>query len=77
MRVSLAGKVSIHEAAFIGANSTVREDTRVGARAVVGMGSVVLSDVADGQIVVGNPARPLRKHQSELNSPDSDIRNIQ
>lgn len=75
--VSIAGGVSVGDASFVGANATVKEYTKIGSCAVVGIGSVVLNDVVEGQIVVGNPARPLRKHQSELNSPDSDIRNIQ
>jgi len=50
------------EAGFIGANATVRERTHIGSRAVVGMGSVMLKDVAEGRIVVGNPARVMKKH---------------
>jgi len=71
--VSIAGGVSIGEASFIGANATVREYVRVGSRAVVGMGSVVLMDVADGQTVVGNPARPMRKYPVETDSPDGAV----
>ena len=56
---SLAGGVSVGDASFVGANATVREYTTIGKNAVVGMGSVVLNDVADGQTVAGNPARPL------------------
>lgn len=55
--VSIAGEVSIGRATFIGANATVREHVKVGSCAVIGMGSVVLNDVAARQIVVGNPAR--------------------
>ena len=39
----------------------IREETSVGALAVVGMGSVVLEDVPDGTLVAGNPARPVRR----------------
>jgi sugar O-acyltransferase (sialic acid O-acetyltransferase NeuD family) len=58
-RVSLAGGVQIGRAAFVGATACVREYVRVGDRAVIGMGSVVLDDVAPGQTVAGNPARAL------------------
>ncbi len=31
----------------------------IGRKAVVGSGAVVTRDVADGEVVVGNPARPI------------------
>ena len=37
----------------------IREHIRVGAFATVGMGAVVVEDVPNGPIVVGNPARPI------------------
>ncbi len=58
-RVSLSGGVQIGQAAFIGAAACVRQYVRVGDHAVIGMGSVVLDDVARGQTVAGNPARLL------------------
>jgi acetyltransferase-like isoleucine patch superfamily enzyme len=33
----------------------------VGDHAIVGMGSVVLHDVAPGSVVAGNPAAPIRR----------------
>ncbi|MEI6501031.1 MAG: serine acetyltransferase [Armatimonadota bacterium] len=41
----------------VGANATVLGGVRIGTGAVVGAGSVVVSDVPDGATVVGNPAR--------------------
>lgn len=43
--------------AFIGWNAVIVGGVRVGYGAVVGAGSVVTSDVSDGCVVVGNPAR--------------------
>lgn len=57
--VSIAGCVSIGSASFIGANSTIREYTKIGQNATIGMGSVVIQDVQNGRTVVGNPARPI------------------
>jgi acetyltransferase-like isoleucine patch superfamily enzyme len=37
----------------------------IGDYALVGMGSVVLRDVAENLVVVGNPARILRKVRAE------------
>ncbi len=55
--VSIAGYGRIGNGAFIGINAAIREDISVGAFAVVGAGASVARDVADYEIVAGNPAR--------------------
>jgi sugar O-acyltransferase (sialic acid O-acetyltransferase NeuD family) len=57
--VSLAGGVSVGEAAYIGMNAAVRQGLRVGAAAIVGMGAVVLGDVPPSETWAGNPAQRL------------------
>lgn len=47
----------IREAAAIGANSTIRCGITIGRWAMIGAGSVVIKDVPDHALVVGNPAR--------------------
>lgn len=47
----------VMEGAKIGANATLLPGVVVGRRALVGAGSVVVRDVPDGKVVVGNPAR--------------------
>jgi len=42
--------------AIIGANSTLLPGVVIGERSLVGAGSVVTRDVADGTVVAGNPA---------------------
>ncbi len=44
--------------AAIGSGATILGGLRIGERALVGAGAVVTRDVADGEIVAGNPARP-------------------
>jgi acetyltransferase-like isoleucine patch superfamily enzyme len=46
--------------AKIGANSTVLPGVVIGRDALVGAGSVVVRDVPDGKVVVGNPARIIK-----------------
>lgn len=46
--------------AKIGANSTILPGIRIGHYALVGAGSVVVHDVPDGKVVVGNPARVIK-----------------
>lgn len=59
--VHLAGHVHVEEGAFLGTGACVIPRIRIGERAVVGAGSVVIRNVAPGQTVFGNPARPLRR----------------
>ena len=51
----------IKKGASIGANATILPGVTVGENAMVGAGSVVTKDVFAGTIVIGNPAKILRK----------------
>ncbi|MBZ0183498.1 MAG: acyltransferase [Melioribacteraceae bacterium] len=55
------GKITIKEDAWLGTGSIILPNVTVGKGAVVGAGSVVSRDVPDLTIVVGIPARPIRK----------------
>ena len=53
----LAGRVHVGQGAYVGSGVLVREDRRIGAWSLVGMGAVVTRDVPDGEIWMGTPAR--------------------
>lgn len=59
--VRMAGEVTVGEGVFVGIGATILPRKRVGDWNVVGAGSVVCDDVADGVTVAGVPARPLEK----------------
>ncbi len=59
-QVTLGGAVQIGELTMVGAGSTVLPGKRLGARLVVGAGAVVVSDVQEGVVVMGVPARIAR-----------------
>ena len=63
-RISLLeyGKpVRIGNNVWIGGNSVIAPGVTIGDNVVVGAGSVVTKDVPDNVVVVGNPARILKK----------------
>ncbi|MCE0484153.1 MAG: hypothetical protein LV479_07945 [Methylacidiphilales bacterium] len=53
------GKITIGADAFVAARAFILPGIRIGAKAVVGACAVVTKDVADSQIVAGNPAREI------------------
>jgi len=55
----LAGCVVVDRYAMIGTGAVILPRITIGEGAVVGAGAVVTRDVPAGQVVVGNPARPL------------------
>lgn len=55
----------IQRGASIGSSATILCGVTVGARAIVGAGSVVTKDVPDDTVVAGNPARILRRVDKE------------
>jgi sugar O-acyltransferase (sialic acid O-acetyltransferase NeuD family) len=57
---TLGGGVRIRRSAYLGQRSVIREYVEVGEEAVVGMGSVVLSDVPARETWAGVPARRLK-----------------
>jgi sugar O-acyltransferase (sialic acid O-acetyltransferase NeuD family) len=57
--VSLAGRVTVGEGAYIGANASVRQRVRVGIDSTLGMGASLLTDLPDGEVWAGVPARAL------------------
>ena len=61
-QVALAGGSSVGDVTFLGIHATVREQTHVGNRTIVGQGASVMNDIPDNVIVMGNPARVMQKN---------------
>lgn len=60
MPTHICGSVIVGDNCHIAA-TTIRNQCKIGNNAVLGLGSVVIKDVASGTTVVGNPAKPLVK----------------
>lgn len=58
--VDLAGKVTLEDSCYLGVGVTVMPGQRVGARAMVGAGAVVVRDIPPDVTAMGVPARPKR-----------------
>jgi maltose O-acetyltransferase len=57
--LELAKPISVGDDAWLGGGAIVLPGVMIGARAVVGAGSVVTRDVSADERVAGNPARPI------------------
>lgn len=59
---TLAGNVTVGEGTFVGANSTIIQGVTIGKNCIIGAGSIVLKNVDDNTVMVGNPAKFLRRN---------------
>ena len=63
--VQTKGNIEIGSDVWIGSGVTILSGVTIGHGAVIGAGSVVAKDVAPYSIIIGNPARELRKRFTE------------
>lgn len=63
-RVTLGGNVTIGEKSYVGTGAIIRNGITIGKNVIIGMGAVVVKDIEDGVVVVGNPAKFIRKNES-------------
>jgi sugar O-acyltransferase (sialic acid O-acetyltransferase NeuD family) len=57
--VALAGNVRVGEGTHVGLGAAVRQGVVIGKWCVIGAGTVVINNIPDGTMAVGNPARLL------------------
>lgn len=56
----VGANVHVGKAVHVGSNSTIREKIHVGDFSLIGSGSIVLNDVPENSVIIGNPGRILR-----------------
>jgi sugar O-acyltransferase (sialic acid O-acetyltransferase NeuD family) len=56
----ITGNVKLGVGAYLGSSVAIHPGKTIGAYAKVGMGSVVISNVEEGTVVIGNPARAIK-----------------
>lgn len=57
--------ISIGDGAWLGGKVTVVPGVKIGKHSVIGAGSVVVKDIPDDVVAVGNPCKPIRKITDE------------
>ena len=57
---ALAGNILVKKGAHIGLGANVIQGITIGENAIIGAGTVVLTDVPNNAVVVGNPGRIVR-----------------
>ena len=62
--VNIGARVTVGEECMIGMSSTLVSDVTVGNGVFVATGSLVTKNVAKNMMVVGSPARPIRKYNT-------------
>ena len=62
-----AGCIEIMNNVFIGANTTILPNIRIGSNVIIAAGSVVTKDIPDNSVVAGVPARVIETFNEYLN----------
>jgi sugar O-acyltransferase (sialic acid O-acetyltransferase NeuD family) len=58
---NISGSVVIGENNLIGTNATILQGVKIGNNSVLGAGSLANKDIEDNQIMVGVPAKPIKR----------------
>lgn len=61
----VGGNTNIGDDTFIGLNCAIKDHCTIGQRCIIGMGSTLFRDIEDDMIVMGNPARPIRRNEEQ------------
>ncbi len=58
--VNISGLCQIGDQVYIGTNASIKQNIRITSHTVIGMSAVVVKDIAESGIYVGNPSRMLK-----------------
>ena len=56
----IGGSAEVGDYTHIGMNASIKDHVKIGKHVIVGAGAVVVSNVANGSVMVGNPARHIQ-----------------
>ena len=66
-KASLAGNIRVKKGAHIGIGANIIQGVTIGENALVGAGTVVLNDVPDNAVMVGNPGKIIKMLATDHN----------
>lgn len=72
---SKIGRVVIEDNVFIGANSVILPNIKIGKNSIVGSNSVITKDVPSDVVIVGNPAKIISTTADYVNKNKSRLEN--
>lgn len=62
----VAGGTQVGKETYIGISAAIRDHIRIGHNVIVSMGAVVVKDVRDNMVVMGNPAREIAENKGKV-----------
>ncbi|NQS97034.1 MAG: hypothetical protein HQ591_01125 [candidate division Zixibacteria bacterium] len=68
--------IRIGKGTHVSINTSIREFIQIGRYALIGMGAVVIKDVGEGEIAVGNPAKIIGKVDQYYSEEDKRVLNL-
>ena len=71
-----SGCIEVKNNVFIGSNTIILPNVRIGNNVMIGAGSVVTKDVPDNSVVVGNPARVIESFDEYLEKRNKKEENM-
>lgn len=69
------GKIKIEDNVFVGANSTILPNVRIGKNSIIGAGSIVTKDVPDNCVAVGNPSKVIMSIEEYKEKIENKMKN--
>jgi UDP-3-O-[3-hydroxymyristoyl] glucosamine N-acyltransferase len=67
VRVTINGSVEIGNQCWLSSNVTIRNNIKITDKVIIGTGAVVVKDITESGIYVGNPAKKIKPYKEGWN----------
>ena len=62
---AIAGNCTVGRNTYVGMSAAIREKVTIGNETIISMGAIVMNDIPDEMIAMGNPARPIKPNENK------------